>query len=300
MLVLGRAANNYYMGINNDESPNEYLCWNKEEQNTLIKELKLKDEDICFRNEVSTVYERNGSKFTIHDAEVLPVFKSIGRYIPIIDGKYEMAPLLVVAAWAKAIALFRQEDINNWHNFANTYSYLYPTIEKLDSKWRKRLRVWTSHLTFIGALSYNHDFMPYKYKDYNYFTEDSLFKLYKSDGFYSYWKKLTGGSSDKKSPNYTMFSKMSHQDRIDAVLERIYVDCTNEYLLEEILEGKSSEEATIDLFKKSIMNRCSQPNFPWLAEFIVENYKEIMEEFDPYFTDNLMDAIQYKMLKEVK
>ena len=81
-------------------------------------------------------------------------------------------------------------------------------------------------------------------------------------------------------------------------MERLYTDCSNEFILDELLYNEISGLSTEVLFKTSIMQRCSQSIYPWLTDFISENYNEIMTEFDPHFVDSLFDAIKFKTLDE--
>jgi len=296
MIIIGRAANNHYMGIEDRLPPDEYICWDTEEKSKLIKKLNLKTVDICHKNSGSTTYKFNSGKLTIHLATDHPVFKELNRHIFRIKDKNIMSPLLFTYSWTRIKALFQSADINTWEENIKTHTYLYKkVIKNYPAKWLRLLDIWSSHLTFFGAMGYKQIYSEHSYKPYSTFTEKSLFSLFMHDGTTSAWADSILFTVDGPGkPSQSLFKRMEPKRKLAAIMERLYVDCTNEFILDELMFRDMSGLTIEQMFKNVVMWRASSARYPWIANYIITHYDDIMNEFDDYFVDQLEDAMKYQ------
>jgi len=301
MIAIGSAVNNFYLGRKDDNSANEYICWDEEEKKEIEAEIGLTIEDKCHSNHSSVVYVKNGINYTIHDIKKLAVFQDIEKYLFLPKYKRVMAPPLLVYAWTKTRASFRNDNLADWENNIVTASFLYHKyLKKISEKLKFRIRVWSSHLTYFGAMAYGAHFKEHTYKEYTEFTEASLFDLFRYDNHQSLYEKcLITTFTRTRVLSSSYFDALSKNQKLGLVMERLYVDCANEFLLEELLYTGKEGIPTIDLFKTAIMYRCSQNGLNWFREYLIHNYNDIMSEFDAKFVEELYEAVRWQKLDKV-
>src|SRR4030042_2069618 len=294
MIAIGRAINNFYLGRKDEESANEYICWTEKEKEEIQKEIGLTEENKFHSNHSSVVYIKDGNSYTIHDIKKLVVFQDIEKYLVLPPGKRVMAPPLLVYAWAKVRGSFRNDNLNDWENNMVTASYLYHKhVKNLSDKLIFRVKLWVSHLTYIGAMAFGAHFKEHTFKEYGHFTEASLFDLFKYEGHKSLYEKcliMTYTRSKELSMPY--FESLDKDQQLGLVMERLYVDCANEFILDELFYTSKEEVPTIELFKTVIMYRCSQNGLSWFRDYLIHNYNEIMSDFDERFVDELYEAVK--------
>ena len=301
MIIVGKAANNFHLGIEDDSIPNEFVCMTKEETDNITKKLKLKKEDICHNNFASDTYLSNGHYYTIHNVERMAAFNTITKHIFVDPYRTKVAPLSLVYAWARTRARFQSKDVSTWEQYITMYNYLYQNrFKELSKEFHKKSEAWSNHLVFFGAMGYRQEFNAYEFKEYGIFTEESLFALMSKNGVNSsFITCLLSISKGGTMLSKTMFSHSSASFKLEVVMERLYVDLANEFLLDEIVYKEIHKDETLTLFKKIIMRRCSQLEKPWFADYILENYSTIIKEFDPLVVDKLKDGIEWDMLTQV-
>lgn len=301
MIIIGNTANHYHMGLADKLPPDEFVCWTNKEKLKLIKRLKLKGRNVCWTNKATTVYKKNDTYITVHEAEKFPVFESLKKFVFISDNKDIIAPMVFAYAWTKAKCTFLCSDLDIWEKNIITHTYLYKKyMQYYPKKLERRADTWAGHLTFFGAMGWKQDYREYQYREFDTYTEDSLLMLFRYNGTVSAWKEsLLTESSGKQTPSRTRFKYMSDKERLGAIMERLYVDCTNEYVFPEMIYKEPSGLTTYDMFRHTVMNRCAQAASPWIGSYIITHYDEIMEEFDPLFVDQLADAVDWQMLTKV-
>jgi len=300
MIAIGTAVNNFYLGKTKlDSDTMEFICWTDEEINELKEEYSLKQEQICHKNQSSITYKVGTKYFTIHDIKPLPVFRYFETHLFMPSKGRRIAPPLLTYAWNKARATFINSDLNNWESYITTHSFLYNKFIKTAPKYYKtQLKTWANSLTFFGAMGHGANYSQYKFSTYDYYTEESLLNLFAYSDLGSIYNNISLSlpSGEKKLSKH-LFDRLDHEKQLGLVMERLYTDCANEFILEELLYNEITGLSTEVLFKTSVMQRCSQSTYPWLTDFITENYIEIMEEFDPNFVDSLFNAIKFKTLE---
>lgn len=301
MMIVGRAANNIYLGLEDELPPNEFICWNNEEVKNIKEKLKVKEKDVCHTNNASVTYHTEGKYYTIHDATKVAVFESFKRHA-FTATKVTLAPLSFVYSWTRAKATYLSSNLEDWEDNIKTHSHIYETYMKdVPEKWHRRTDLWAKYLIFFGAMGYKQSYIPHQYKSYDLFTEDSLFDLFKFDRPSSLWQdSLLCLTSGKTQPSQSLWKCLSDENKLELIMERLYVDCANEFLIDELVEFDATTQDIVRLFKKAIMFRCSQPNNPWLTTYMLTHFKLIMSSFDEYFPDYLADAIQWNLLIRTK
>lgn len=301
MIAIGSAVNNFYLGKKDDNSANEYICWDEEEKKEIEAEIGLTKENERHSNHSSVVYVKDSIHYTIHDIKKLAVFQDIEKYLFLPKHKRMMAPPLLVYAWTKTRASFRNDNLADWENNIVTASFLYHRyMKKISEKLKFRARIWSSHLTYFGAMAFGAHFKEHTFKEYTEYTERSLFDLFRYNGHSSLYEKcLITTFTRTRVLSSSYFDALSKEDQLGLVMERLYVDCSNEFIIEELLYETKDTTPTIDLFKKVIMYRCSQNGLSWFREYLIHNYNDIMSEFDAKFVGELYEAVKWQKLENV-
>jgi len=301
MIAIGSAVNNFYLGRKDDNSANEYICWDEEEKKEIEAEIGLTKKDERHSNHSSVVYVKDSIHYTIHDIKKLAVFQDIEKYLFLPKYKRIMAPPLLVYAWTKTRAAFRNDNLADWENNIVTASFLYHKyMKKISEKLKFRARIWSSHLTYFGAMAFGAHFKEHTFKEYTEYTEHSLFDLFRYNGHFSLYEKcLITTFTRSRVLSSAFFDTLSKEDQLGLVMERLYVDCSNEFIIEELLYEAKEQIPTIDLFKTVIMYRCSQNSLSWFRDYLIHNYNDIMSEFDEKFVGELYEAVKWQKLENV-
>jgi hypothetical protein len=299
MIAIGNAVNKFYLDQDMQDTDNiEFICWTEKEIEKVQKEHKLKKSIICHSNTVTRVYKKHNRFISIHDATATPVFNLFKKHYPAIEFSNDIAPPTFTYAWAISHLDFIHNNIEDWVMHAKVANELYIKYYKeANPTFLMAARTLASHLTRFGALGYSSTFTPHKYKDYTDFSEESLFDLFKYNNQPSLFQKCSLETHTGKTVlSNAIFKRLPYKEQIGCVLERLYVDYANEFLINDYLYQEPDEMDILKLFNKCIMYNSTRKLTTWFQEFIIHNYNEIINAFDFNFIDELEDAIMYNML----
>jgi len=303
MIAIGNAANNFYLGkVDKDPAHLEFLCWEDSEVEELIKEFKVGETLAKFTNNVSKTYLLTDKYLTIHNVAKMPFFKTISRSLITTANSRRIASPMLTYSWCKVKSSFLCDNIDNWEQDVLTCATLYKKyFSNLDSSMTFRLSTWKNSLIFFGAMGFGSSYEHYSFKPYTDYDENTLLDLFKHDDLGSIYKNtLLAISGGKFQLSKALFDRLPANKKLGLVMERLYTDCTNEFILDELLYRNVTELSTLALFKTTVMNRCSLSEFPWLTYYIIHNYPVIMKEFDPHFVDELFEAIRDRLIEPIR
>lgn len=299
MLIVGNVANRHYL-----DSPSnslvEVLCLEDNKDN-VKRALGINSTSID-TTMLSDTYLHRGTRYIIYKSSQVPVITELLLTHCDVPERITIASPLATFAWTLMKSKFLHKFINSWEENITVCSTLFNQYIKYSSHRAAQLARTTSLLlTGCGALSRGCKLKGYEYNGYNYFTRTSLFDLYGS-GINSKYEGLAlsrnKNGANKDILSKTHFENYSYESKIEAIMERLYVDTANEFLLPDMIEKVDSEIAVKVQFKTSIMNLCSQSSNPWFTEFVICNFNTIMEEFNPNCASILYDALSLGLLDE--
>lgn len=298
MLIIGNVANAHYINARNNGLV-EVLCL-EESLDVVKKALFLTDPPID-KNSLSSTYLFAGTRYLIYNSSQMPIIKEILKTHCDVPERMKIVSPLITFAWTLMKSKYIHKFFSAWEENAIVCSTLYEKYMKHSSrKGLKIARTSSMMLTGCGALARGCEVKPYEYKAYTYFTRESLIDLY--GAAISKYKGLVISNyinaRNRDILAKVKFDNYTYDAKLEAVMERLYMDTANEFLLPDMMEKNNSDVSVLMQFKTSIMNLCSQTINPWFTDFIIYNYNVILEEFDPNCANILYDAISMGLLDE--
>ena len=91
-----------------------------------------------------------------------------------------------------------------------------------------------------------------------------------------------------------LFDNLTYQEKITAAVESLYIDTLNEFVIPAIKDSKyqPSDKEVYRAYKKCIMYRCTQERTSFLADFMMSNYRTILEEYEIGFYTVFKNALK--------
>lgn len=299
MLIVGNVANRHYNG-GHDRALVEVLCL-ENHMDKVKKALNILGPPMD-KDTLSSTYLVAGTRYKIYNSSQLPVIAEIVNTHVDTPEVIRIASPLATFAWSLMMARYRHRYIRDWEENATVASLLYSKYMKYSSERSHRLaKVSAMMLTGCGAMSKGVMLKGHEYKAYIYYTRDSLLDLYSGATGSKYDAMVLSDHENKRNRDTlskTKFDSYPTDVKIEAIMERLYMDTANEFLLPDMLEKTNSEIAVKMQFKTSIMNLCSQSTNSWFTDYVICSYNRIMEEFDPNCASQLYDAMSLGILDE--
>lgn len=303
MLVLGNLAASAF--CDDIRSNVVEILHNNSTEKEVKKTLKLKGKPL-WENKFSELFKVGAKKYILHNVDELFVLSKMYEEV-VGEREWSFASRLHMYAWAKGASRFRHHDVREWESSCRVFNQLHkkhfsPVISKESAEEANRL---ASKLLALIAYSPTIKNGKYEFLDFNYFTRDSMLEWF-AGSEPSLYKELLPKNSDVKHIkvrdylNFTTWMKMEHEDRIGAILERLYVDASNEVFVDEIMQGRGPETHYdgIDQLKRMAMIAASEMECQWFSIYIRLHIDEIMFKADMCYPEHLADAILTDKLVE--
>lgn len=298
MLIIGDLATNFYYDIVN--IPDIDIIHSNSNEELIKKHLEIKSEPLYSYGALNT-YTENNKIFNLYNSDKLLVLKSILKDNMADNDEIKIASPKVLFSWISMKTSYIHNNLKKWENNMLIYHYLYHKYFKnFSEKELVKLKYSITHINILGAMGFEMQHKSYQYIEFHTFTKDSLYDLFTIHPKSLYKQILIKKHSiygDLLSKRH--WDKLIYSHKIDTVLERLYVDSSNEYLIPEIMYGQINSYSVLELIHKSIMNLCTGVNSVWLSKFVKENYCEILDNVDLLFADTLYSAIKDNELTDV-
>lgn len=197
----------------------------------------------------------------------------------------------------------RHNNIKEWEKHARIYSkFMNTTWRKLPTKIREEFKTYSRLLMPYTIASENIQLRPYKYKDYKYFEKYDLLKLVSRMSVPIYATIVKSTNEDNyDNLDFNMWCKLAFQYKLGCALERIYLDTLNEYIVDEVVEGRDIEENVITMLKRSIMNIASQRGTSsWFGDWVRVHYDQIIDSIDLEFYEEFRRSYQMNLIQKIK
>ena len=111
------------------------------------------------------------------------------------------------------------------------------------------------------------------------YKKSDLYELVTSSTRSLYERCLMNKHSEEEMIAEYVFRNMSNEEKIGAILEKLYVETINEYIIPELEIYNRMPKDINNLFMNTYMNYCSgYYNFS-MINYAIENYNEIMARY---------------------
>tara|TARA_R110000851_G_scaffold315229_2_gene477549 strand:- start:1286 stop:2215 length:930 start_codon:yes stop_codon:yes gene_type:complete len=102
------------------------------------------------------------------------------------------------------------------------------------------------------------------------------------------------GKADTISLNEICFNKLRYQEKITACRESLYIDVINECIIPYIEETKlqPTTKEVERFYIRCIMYRASQNESKWFSHFMINNYYEIVEDYEIGFYECFKNVLR--------
>jgi hypothetical protein len=139
-------------------------------------------------------------------------------------------------------------------------------------------------------------YQPRKFDTYD---KEDLYNLFSFTGNSQYLSLLFNPYNlDNEIIVQENFDKMNNDKKIFSVMEKLYVECTNNYIIPYIKDNHKFPENLFELFLKTFNNIISIYQNYNFNNFAIHNYLLILEYFDEsMFTSVLYYAIKNEKMK---
>ena len=287
MIVLGNLPSSKYIDGVYTKTTN--IIYAPGQLNKVKRELRLLGGPVA-TTKMSYQYQIGGRNFFLHDAGSIPALTKL--YHGDVPGdKFKLASTFTQYAWARAFSSFHHESTMEWVDTTRTFGklhrmYFRPTIQPelhvKAAKMSKNLYYVAGDYPIVRSVGYN-------YEPWDKYTRASVLDSI-SNNKSSLYDELLTFSGKPNLPmvrdrlNLQKWVSFSDEERIEAVLERVYSDIANEYHFKNVCYAH--EELVIMTMLMRAATRCLDE---WFSLFIRINFDKIMSQADL----GIGDYIQY-------
>jgi hypothetical protein len=278
MIVLGNLPSSKYIDGVYTKTTN--IIYAPGQLNKVKRELKLLGEPVATRK-MSYHYKMAGRDFFLHDAGSIPALTKLYHgEVPRTD--FKLASPYAQYVWARAFSSFQHHSTMEWVDTTRTFGklhrmYFKPTIQpELHTKAARLAK----ELYYVAGDYPIIDSSGDIYQPWAKYTRSSVLESIANKGVSLYDELLVFSGK----PNLPMvrdrlslerWVAFSEEERIEAVLERVYSDIANEYHFNNVCYAH--EELVIMTMLMRAATRCLDE---WFSLFIRINFDKIMSEAD--------------------
>jgi len=190
-------------------------------------------------------------------------------------------------------------DIYKWERILNSYintkEKFINTLKDQDKTVENQIRTFSNNFIHIFFKYPGMNINPYKYKNIDKTLKKDLYNIVTENNKSVY---LEMSMPESGYLYRSVWDRYSDIEKINASLERLYVDTLNEFIIPLYSKNVSLKEKDLkELFMRSIMNVNSTMANRWFPDFIIENYKEIMSKFNTGFFKVFINNVKFGDLK---
>ena len=192
-------------------------------------------------------------------------------------------------------------DVYNWDKAVKTYNYLFKNhilpLKLHDKDILKEISLQAvSYYTFVTSSPLINNNL-YEFKKFKFYKEEDLSNIYASFSRNNYMKLLY--KNNVNDLNDITWSTYTLEEKIAAVLERVYTLATNEFIIPFWQEHKKIPRNIKEILKRTLMIIVSTTQCEWFADFIVHHYLIINNKFNRYFVNIFTNAIKFGDLEKI-
>ena len=282
MLVIGDLNSNNLIHDNFKILNKEFICEDSNEIVNHVEKFKLKKQNIINANNYSISYKKRGTIYTFHDASNYLILESLCKLSANTKFKTKYASKLSEWAICKSRLKFVHDKVESWANRVETYLDLNDELDKYSPDIKKKVNSMSIGLTASNIKTYGIKKSPYKFREFDTYTKNSLYELV-SKNSNSMYKKIVLNPHSNKSDDYAvdnLFNKLSYDQKINAFIEKIYVQMINEYVIPELEIYKRIPTNLFEIFIITFMNIASHYSSFTFINFGIHNYYNIIGNFD--------------------
>lgn len=296
MLIIGDLASIPHG--NNIITELEIIYSTDGEKKQIIESLGIKQK-YFYKNDSVEYYKKNKSiPYTIklYDSRKCNLFRRILAFNRDEIGKIKRVDFITNFAFYKCKIRFRYNDHKKWEENLLKYLNYVPRYSSIPQESKNFF-----HRMYNGFIYYNviqEDVIPieYKYGKNNIYSDEALYYCFSIEPE-SVYKKI---EKDILTSKYIVknWIELKPNQRINAILEKLYVDTAQEYIIPYIDKEHKIPQDDLEMFKKSIMNLYTNSHYPeWFKNFIVFNYNRIIEKYSVDFLSTLQLLIKHDALE---
>ena len=262
-----------------------------------------------FGDSFTSVYNTKKGKVILYNADKMPILRKIYES-SFTRGNFKFAPLIYAYIWAKSkITYIHKHDIREWENTLLIYDHLNSNYfgDNISEEQKKEIENLYYQFNPVVATNNSLVVMPHKYKPFEMYSRKELldlFTMYKKGSLYNELlvgspKSVFGITRDLCSR--VIWEKFTHQEKIDAVIERIFADVANEFLIDDIFFNKTNSliYGVTNMITMCFMYAISHTECKWMSNFILDNYIELWSNIDIKTLELLYEAVECDYLSKL-
>lgn len=258
------------------------------------------------------IYSTPKGRFMFYDANRLPILNEIYNS-SFSHRQLTFAPPIYMYAWAtnKARLLHADTNLEEWERSVAIHNHLRMEYfgRHIVADYEKKLGRITADMVTMNFERPDYKPEGYVYKPFDVYRREDLFELFASE---HREKSLYEGILIAPKANfrhmrdmasYMKWCKYTHTEKLDAIVERLYVDVCNEFLIDEMTQGWTAKTFSFSLREMvtlAFMYAITDVDHVWLSRFILENYEDIWKRIDLNALDLLYEATQSNYLTKIQ
>lgn len=294
MLVIGDLNVKDNLGYPVEVLHREYICEDRVEIDYYIKLFNLQPKHLVFNNNITLTYYKNSKTYSFYDSSNYVMLQKL--YVNSAGSKFKprYADKLMEWATCKTRVRFVHKDVYSWCNRIETYLLLSKELESYDGRTRAIIESLGNGLTSWSITNYGIDRKLHVSREFIEFKKEDLYKLVSLKKNSSVYLSilLNPYNYDNDTIVEIKFNKLSFDDKIQAFMEKLYVDTINDYVVPYIEDHKKMPDNIFELFLKTYMNTVSKYANYGFNHFGLHHYETILNYFDE-------SVITYKFYSEV-
>lgn len=258
----------------------------------ILNSYDLNKSNHFYSNRISTFYHIRDKILILHNADHYLPLKKLLKDTFSDNNKIKLCSPVIQAAIDMAKLVFIHKDIDQWYQEMLNYSEVsFEYIRHLDSNTRRKLTLFSNSLTgWIIADTFRYISKVHIYAHYQQ-EPHMLYSLYKhSKTRESCYIKLFDEPFEKdlhpKDITLGNWSRLTHQEKIKAILEIIYVHTLHDELYEQYLVKDEFPKDLAGLIFVTYMQLVCSNVLTQLRTYAIEYFEQIVD---------LIDIHQYKM-----
>jgi hypothetical protein len=241
----------------------------------------------------------------LHDASSFPALKEVIRLSSATGLFFKIATPSINYVFDRAKIYNINRNFQEWERRVKSFSfldrkYIQPYRDIRDDN---TLRVINCRSLSLGSFIRSDSNIfnsPYKYKVFDKYTRRSLLEIVTTKELNaSNLKKIIFIESGLLLP--TQWKNLNNEEKIEAVMERLYIDVINEFIIPYLEDFKCSPNNldVFENFKNCIMYMGSQKTEEWFYRFAVKNYEELLLRYNTGFKKAFINAINWKTIRKI-
>lgn len=265
----------------------EYIYKGESQLNKLTNLFGLENENSIYKNTITTIFNKESKNYVFHNADNYVGLDILLKYTMASNLEIKMNPLVVERELCNLRLRFIHKDVNEWLRRIEFYTIINKKILMYDSCILSTVKNICSNLTSWVIKTENVIPRLYNSSKFTVYSKKELYYIV-STGSSIYYNLLLNPSQDNIIIDIS-FDSLSYDKKIKASLEQIYVSAINDNILPLLEQGLSMPDNIYDIIMTSYMYNCSNMINYRFSRFLINNYYEIMANYDErIITDRFM------------